>query len=71
MAGFEVIIYGRFWVIAEGASQNLVYEVDLEGFFYLPSAGFLQALKVGRRHMFFERSMSFRCFVEKETSPAV
>jgi hypothetical protein len=22
MAGFEVIIYGRFWVIAEGESNN-------------------------------------------------
>jgi hypothetical protein len=33
MAGFEVIIYGRFWVIAEGAqSHNAISAVATETF---------------------------------------
>jgi hypothetical protein len=28
MAGFEVITYGRFWVIAKGRSSEYVYMVS-------------------------------------------
>jgi hypothetical protein len=33
MAGFEVIIYGRFWVIAEGGSQKLRSALKSAGYF--------------------------------------
>jgi hypothetical protein len=32
MAGFEVIIYGRFWVIAEASSGNLSSSMNMMPF---------------------------------------